>query len=131
MPAGRPKKKPDLGVERVITELSEIQCTMKEISAVTGLSVSTLERNYDELIKKGQECGRKSLRRKMFELAYAGNGNVGMLIWLSKQHLEMTDKVDNKIEAPQEMVFKIKWADDGAGSDYRNASSDATTKKNK
>jgi hypothetical protein len=36
--------------------------------------------------------GRISLRRKQFEVAQGGN--VTMLIWLGKQHLEQAEKVE-------------------------------------
>ena len=68
------------------------------MALVVGCSVSTLQRNFDQAIKKGRACGRASLRRKQFEVAMSGNAT--MLIWLGKvrlgqkevAELEVTDK---------------------------------------
>jgi len=79
---GRPKLKID--AQQVAT-LARIQCTMKEIAAVVGCSVKTLERNYVDVIKENQENGKSSLRRAQWKSALGGN--VGMMIWLGKQHL--------------------------------------------
>jgi predicted DNA-binding protein (UPF0251 family) len=52
---GRPKIELD---EEKIAELSKLQCTQEEISAVMGVSRKTLQRNYAHLIR------RKSRKRK-------------------------------------------------------------------
>lgn len=67
---------------------------MIEIGSIVECSVDTLERNFADVIKKGRERGKSSLRRKQFEMAM--NGNVTMLIWLGKQHLGQTEKVEQK-----------------------------------
>ena len=83
---GRPPLELD---EVVIEHLASIHCTMIEIAAVCKCSVDTLENRYSDIIKKGRQSGKMSLRRKMFELAM--KGNTGLLIWLSKQHLDMQE----------------------------------------
>lgn len=76
------------------------QCTQKEISEWFNCSVDTIDR----AIKKEKKCGfaeyfsRKrcrgfvSLRKKQFEVALTGN--VGMLVWLGKNYLDQTDKLE-------------------------------------
>lgn len=54
----------------------------------------TLERRYAHVIREARSRGKMSLRRKRFEVAL--NGNVPMLIWLSKQILGETDVVENR-----------------------------------
>lgn len=71
--------------EDLIERLASIHCNMTEIAAAVGCSVDTLERRYAELIAKGREKGKSSLRRMQFELAKKGNAT--MLIWLGKQIL--------------------------------------------
>src|SRR5512137_367607 len=82
----RPQKKID---QKLVEALAKIMCTMEEIAAVAGCSVDTLERRYADIIKKGKEQGKMSLRREQFTSAL--KGNTTMLIWLGKQHLGQKD----------------------------------------
>lgn len=84
---GRPKKEVD---SKLVFELAKIHCTMKEISSVAGCSVDTLERRFAEIIEKGQDEGKRSLRRLQWQ--QAEKGNIQMLIWLGKQMLGQKDK---------------------------------------
>lgn len=83
---GRPKIQLN---EKQVVELAKIHCTMKEIAGVMDCSVDTLERNYAEIIKKGKEEGKTTLRHSMWRNAM--KGNVTMQIWLSKQLLGMRE----------------------------------------
>lgn len=85
---GRPKLEID---PTVVEKLASINCTMIEIASVVGCSVDTLENRFSDIIKKGREFGKMSLRRMMYEKCQ--QGNVTMMIWLSKQMLGYTDKV--------------------------------------
>lgn len=80
---GRPLAKVD---PRQVEALASISCSLPEIAAVVGCSVDTLERRFAEVIAKGRENGRTSLKRAMFEAAVKRN-NVTMQIWLSKQKI--------------------------------------------
>lgn len=84
---GRPKKNID---PEVVEKLASIMCTMNEIATFVGCSVDTLERRFADVIKRGQEKGRTSLRR--FQYLAAEKGNTTMLIWLGKQWLNQKDK---------------------------------------
>jgi hypothetical protein len=85
----RPLKEID---EHVVYELAKIQCTMIEIAAVCKCSVDTLENRFSDVIKRGKEEGKTSLRRHLWKMVEAGN--TGVAIWLSKQYLGMSDKVE-------------------------------------
>ena len=90
---GRPKKQIDY---EAVEKLAKIQCTQEEISNFLGISTRTLQKD-DEFLrvyKKGIENGKMSLRRMQFKKA--NDGNVSMLIWLGKQYLGQTDKVENR-----------------------------------
>lgn len=87
----RPKKEVD---EQLIYRLAKIHCTMEEISAITKVSVNTLERRFGGIIKEAKEHGRASLRRYQYLLAK--KGNLGMLIWLGKQLLGQREPEDLK-----------------------------------
>ena len=85
---GRPKKELD---EEVIARLSQIGCTQEEIGSVIGISARQLQRRYADLVANNKNKGKASLRKKMWEKALKGDPK--MLIWLSKNYLNMVDKV--------------------------------------
>lgn len=91
--AGRPKKKIDY---QTVEKLASIQCTQEEISNFLGISTRTLQKDEEflRIYKKGLDNGKMSLRRWQYKKAQ--DGNVSMLIWLGKQYLGQTDKVENK-----------------------------------
>ena len=86
----RPLKKID---NEAIKKLAQLHCTFDEIAQFCDVSTKTLQRRYVHLIKNGREMGRISLRRAQFEKAIGGN--VVMQIWLGKQHLGQTDKMES------------------------------------
>ena len=57
---GRPKKEVDVAI---LKNLCEIQCTVKEMAYVLGVSVDTLNRNYKDEIATGKTLGKIALRR--------------------------------------------------------------------
>lgn len=72
------------------------------MAAVLNCSVDTLGRRFAEVIEKGRKQGNMSLKRKQYEVAMGGN--VTMLIWLGKQRLDQTDKVEQRFDAKIEQV---------------------------
>ncbi len=104
---GRPPLKLD---KEQIYELAKIQCTMKEIAAVMKCSVDTLERRFAEIIKEAQQAGRSSLRRWMWQAA--AKGNVTMMIWLSKQILDMREPQAIEITRDDAKGVFNKWYDE-------------------
>ena len=78
---GRPRIEIDV---KILEGLARIQCNMKEMAAILGCSVDTLERNYADVIDKAREGGKMTLRRHQFRMA---ENNVAMAIWLGKQYL--------------------------------------------
>ena len=84
---GAPKKKIDV---KVLRNLLEIQCTLKECAQVLGVSTDTLQRNYREDIDLGKTMGKVALRRAQWRNATEKN-NVTMQIWLGKNMLNQTD----------------------------------------
>lgn len=82
--------------EDVVRELASIACTMIEIAAVVNCSVDTLERRFADVIKRGRETAKTSLRR--FQWKAAEGGSVPMMIWLGKQLLGQRDIVYNESE---------------------------------
>lgn len=82
----RPKLEID---EDQVLKLAGINCSLAEMAAVLNCSSDTIERRFAEVIKKGRETGKMSLKRKQWELAMSGN--VTMLIWLGKIILDQKD----------------------------------------
>jgi hypothetical protein len=89
---GRGRPKLDIDPKKVL-ELAKIQCTYEEMAAVFDCSTDTLKRNFADLIGKGREEGKMSLRRAQHKAAIQG-ASVPMMIWLGKQHLGQKDKRD-------------------------------------
>jgi hypothetical protein len=95
-------------------KLCNIHCTLIEISEWFNCSEDTIERavkrekgmGFADYYKKKSGRGKISIRRKMFDVAQSGN--VTMLIWLSKQLLGYTDKVEQKQEITKAEVTIVK-----------------------
>lgn len=77
----------------LVFKLAAIQCTQEEIAEVVGTSVSTLRRRFADLIEKGKQAGRKSLRRAQWDKAL--NGDTRLLIFLGKQYLQQKDQIED------------------------------------
>jgi hypothetical protein len=102
---GRPKTEINYDL---VEELAQIQCTLDEISSVMGISRQTLTKDelFNELYQKGLQDGKKSLRRKMYQVAMSGNNT--MLIWLSKQYLQMREpKQEIEVDTNKDVVDQI------------------------
>jgi AraC-like DNA-binding protein len=82
----RPQKLIDV---KQVEELAAIDCTYEEMAAVLDCSTKTLKRRFGDLINKGRETGKASLRRAQHKAAMGGNAT--MMIWLGKQRLGQTD----------------------------------------
>lgn len=103
----RPRKMID---ENLLRKLAVIHCNQEEMASVLGVSVDTLQRRYAAQIKDGRSEGKMSLRRKMWEMALGGN--VSLLIWLSKNELGMSDRIEEKTEVKaqvQQMEYVADW----------------------
>lgn len=68
-----------------VKKLAAIHCTAEEIASVLGCAVDTIYARFSAIVKQGHEEGQMSIKRKMHTKALEGNGDTGMLIWLSKQ----------------------------------------------
>lgn len=90
---GRPKKAIDY---KLVERLGKIMCTEEEVANMLEVSVRTLQRDKEfcRIYKKATENGKMSLRRTQFKLART---SASMAIFLGKQYLGQTDKVENKI----------------------------------
>lgn len=86
-------------------KLCYMQCTASEIAAWFECSVDTIERRvqekhnvkFAEYYAEKKEKGKISLRRAQFQAATV-KGNTSLMIWLGKQYLGQSDKLEQKIE---------------------------------
>ena len=107
-PVGRPKMDIDLDI---LGNLASIGCTQEEIGGVMGISARTLQRNYAEIIEVNKNKGKASLRKKMWENAIK-RGNPNMMIWLSKNVLNMRDKIETQnIVEPLPLIIEADTSD--------------------
>ena len=105
---GRPKKNIDLDI---LGNLASIGCTQEEIGGVMGVSARTLQRNYAEIIEVNKNKGKASLRKKMWENALK-KGNPNMMVWLSKNVLNMRDKIETQnITEPLPLIIEAEKVD--------------------
>lgn len=97
---------------KLVHDLAAIGCKTTEISTIVGCSHDTLQRRFASEMEKGRSNLRASLRR--WQIEAAKKGNVAMLIWLGKQLLGQTEKVEQVSEvkvkqiSPQEIETIIK-----------------------
>ena len=91
---GRPPIEFDLST---VEGLGQIGATAAEMAAILPGSQSTIEHrladrdsDFSKAYQKGFSQLRTSLRRKQIQIAMTGN--VGMLVWLGKQHLQQHER---------------------------------------
>ena len=90
--------------------MCKIQCTKDEICAIFQIDEKTLTKwcqetynvGFSDIFKTKSSGGKMSLRRRQFKSAE--EGNVTMQIWLGKQYLGQTDKVEEKITNTEEKL---------------------------
>ena len=110
--SGRPSI--DIDYE-MVSKLARMMCTMQEIASFLDLSVRKLEQDEEfiRVYKKNIDTGKISLRRSQMKLADAGNTT--MNIWLGKQYLGQTDKIEQKQEDKLDVLIET------LGSAIKNA----------
>lgn len=85
-------------------KLAEIQCTINECAIVLGVSDTKLKRDaeFRAIYDVAREKGKASLRR--LQWAAARRGSTAMLIWLGKQYLGQTDRVETDVTTKGERI---------------------------
>jgi DNA-binding XRE family transcriptional regulator len=105
---GRPRIEVD---ENIIANLASIGCTQEEIASVVGVGRRTIQRNFGQIIEDNREQGKASLRRSMWKKALKDE-NVNMQIWLSKNVLNMRDKIETQnIVEPLPLIIEADVKD--------------------
>lgn len=104
---GRPRI--EIDVEE-FKKLCTMQATLEEIAGWFDCSADTIENfckrefktTFSDAFKRFSAGGKISLRRKQFHVAM--DGNATMLIFLGKQYLGQSDKVDAVAHVENEIV---------------------------
>ena len=78
----------------LVWRLACMQCTLREIADVVGVSHETVRKHFGDLIEKGKSVGKKSLRRAQWDKALNDRSD-RMLIFLGKQYLSQSDTPAN------------------------------------
>tara|TARA_R110000796_G_scaffold167313_3_gene284202 strand:- start:6423 stop:6872 length:450 start_codon:yes stop_codon:yes gene_type:complete len=72
----------------------------REIASHLGCCESTLRRRFAAAIKQGRDKGTSRLRDRQMEAAL--DGQPTMLVWLGKQYLGQSDKLDTTAKVTRE-----------------------------
>lgn len=111
-PYGSTKLKLNEDTLQQIRGLARIQCTQNEAAAVLGVHKDTFSdflHRYEKAMEAwemGRENGRASLRRNQFKTAET---NPTMQIWLGKQFLGQTDKIEERSSVEADVRQRIEW----------------------
>lgn len=99
----------DIDADEVF-RLAEMQCTNEEIAYFFDCSVDTIETRFSGAIKRGRAMGVQSMKRKLFEKVQIGD--LGAIVWWSKNFAGMSDKIEQKqqIESRQVVEYVTDWA---------------------
>lgn len=87
-----------------VYKLAAMGCSDKEIATWFDIDSNTLKYNFSEIMAKGREDLKQSLRRSQIRLALSGNAT--MLIWLGKNILGQSENpVNSEANTP------LPWSD--------------------
>lgn len=90
---------------RQVEQLAGMHCTNEEIASVIGCSKDTIERRFAAVMQKGRANGKISLRRMIWQKCV--DGNVTMMIFLSKQLLGYKDRIENDTNIVAENISHV------------------------
>lgn len=111
---GRPRVIPEIEWDKLI-RLARRHNTAEDCAYIFGMSVDTLDirlkekfgYGYSDFLKKHGAIQNSRLRKAMWNSAILDK-NVPMMIWLSKNHLGMSDKNDMKVESTKPFIFSYE-----------------------
>jgi len=101
---GRPRAKVN---EEEVLKLAKMQCTNQEIADWFGVSKDTIERRFKDILHIGRSCGVITMKRRLFE--EVEKGNLGAIVWWSKNFAGMSDKIEQKQNIVQKLEYTTEW----------------------
>jgi hypothetical protein len=109
MPAKGSGGRPPLDISaKVVEGMALVGATDTEIGDFCGCSADTIARRFAEVLTKARANMRTKLRRAQFKTALSGNAT--MQIWLGKQILGQSDKVEIDPKSAADTAKAIKDA---------------------
>lgn len=99
------RKKLDIDPKKVET-LARHGMTNLEIAEVFDCDNSTIGKRFSKILTKGRADRKHSLRRRQWKAAM--QGNIPMLIWLGKNELDQSDKLETKHSGDPEKPVIVK-----------------------
>lgn len=92
-----PQTKPKLDIDaEQVQKLAKYGVSNVAIADFFGCSESTIRGRFCESLAKGRAERKITLHQRQYEAA--DNGNIAMLIWLGKQDLGQSEKIETKNE---------------------------------
>jgi hypothetical protein len=89
-----------------VEKLAMMHCTNVEIASFFGCDEGTIRKRFSDIIAKGKDKGKITLRRYQFQMA---KNNCTMAIWLGKQILGQRDQQienNNELEGRELVLFE-------------------------
>ena len=104
---GRPRKQIS---KEEFEKLCVIQCTQEECAAWFDCDMVTFQRwvkmtyrkTFSQVFAQKRGKGKISLRRSLYQRAVNPEGPPAIAIFLAKNYLGMSDKVENTVQGPKE-----------------------------
>lgn len=92
----------------LVERLARVQCTVAEIAAIMGVARITLDTNpeFVETYNRSAQGGKKSLRRKQFEIALKGNPS--MLMFLGNHYLGQVPRMQSQLTGADGGPIKVE-----------------------
>lgn len=89
--------------------LATAGCTVEEIGAIMEVAPNTIERNpkISQIIIQGKQNLKMNIRKKQIEVGLAGNPQ--MLIWLGKNLLGQTERI--QVDENENKLIEVKIVD--------------------
>lgn len=106
-----PRQKLKINSEEV-EKLALLGATNCDIADFFNCDEGTIRKRFSEVLTKARSNMR--LRLRQIQWKAAEKGNVTMMIWLGKQMLGQTDKIENKNETTttvkdERIVYTTRW----------------------
>jgi hypothetical protein len=90
--------RPKIVIDSAVVEtLAKVGATNCEIADHFMVDEGTIRKRFSDLLAKARSTRKIKLREMQWKLAE--KGNLGMMIWLGKQELGQSEKVEQKIQS--------------------------------
>lgn len=99
---------------RFIERLYACNCSTEEVAAELGVSVDALNNKYNReknklAYNRGRERFKSEIRQEQRKILKRGDSR--MAIWLGKQYLGQTDKIEASVTVEEKTADELTWED--------------------